>query len=254
MNKLIDKAVFDLKGKFPSPLKQFNTLYWSNGGTYFGGDDVSIHKVICSRDEFNQRARELGWINGYKYGVVYETNGKKPDLKDHVIVEFKNKSHGPDNWVRIGEVNSINWSGVYGAKDTPNPVTSFRVVDQRYKPKDTQMPEQLGNYEQLDNSWFERGELPPVDVEIEYSLDGDMWHTCKVMHYGCHKVFIKSHKANSEGDKEYCISKWDSVFRPIKTEREKFIEAANKIYYTSVDVDHFIEKMYEAGFRAPGNE
>ncbi len=81
------------------------------------GDRAEIHVYA---EYFDQRARELGFINGYRWGVEYPTNGKKPDLPDDVVVCIENGSmrDSVDGW---------DW-GLIG---------SFRMVDDRYKPQDT---------------------------------------------------------------------------------------------------------------------
>lgn len=250
--ELIDKAVEDLKGKFPSPLKQYDTLYWSNGGTYFGGDDASIHKIICSREEFTQRAKELGWLNGFKYGVEYPTNGKKPDLPDDVEIIYITdlEEYSLDN---AGQYNWFN-------------AVAFRIVDERYKPKlleefivDDMTQAVLKNNGFLDNSWHERGELPPVGTQCEWKgLRGGKWVQCEVID----KYQDKEMVVFNTGEYRNCkfeILQLDSVeFRPLKTEREKFVDAGVNALKASGKWTHVssvtataLEVLFDAGFRAP---
>lgn len=61
-------------------------------------------------------------LNGYKWGVEYETNGKKPDLADDLIIDRVHYCSG-------------GWFGICLAKDTAwHVVKAFRTVDPRYKP------------------------------------------------------------------------------------------------------------------------
>ena len=73
---------------------------------------------------------ELGYINGFRWGVEYPTNGKKPDLPDDLDLEYWTGEFGS------GESNiiSLNWScdpvDCY-------PIIKFKITDERYKPADT---------------------------------------------------------------------------------------------------------------------
>ena len=128
MNKqeLIDKAVDDLKGNFETN-KSFS---------YFISEEVLCklcekeryhYSEICTASEFTQRARELGWIKGYKYGVEYETNGKKPDLPEGTLLEIT-YACGPKTKEKLNKT-TFDFRPMYD----PRPV-SFRIVDERYKP------------------------------------------------------------------------------------------------------------------------
>lgn len=99
----------------------------------------------------------------------------------------------------------------------------------------------------MSNDWFEKGELPPVGIECEYKL-GHFWKHCKVkgdaFDYGHRIVLVQI----GEGCKTTGESKW---FRPIKSEREKAIEAALEFTKDTVFVEHSVKKLatiwYDAG-------
>lgn len=130
MNKqeLIDKAVHEFGGKWPA--RDRNNVYMShrpeNKGTTFYPFYVTDNNygdyLYWSISEFQQRARELGYVNGYRWGVEYPTNGKKPDLPDGLLVKWVDR-------VTSSEAKSdiMDWDGVL----------SFRITDLRYKPSDT---------------------------------------------------------------------------------------------------------------------
>jgi hypothetical protein len=78
---LIDKAVEDLKGKWPDETGEENHLYRFYGGRLVTGvysTTPSTPEYVCNKEQFQQRARELGLINGVKqenkvptpYGVL----------------------------------------------------------------------------------------------------------------------------------------------------------------------------------------
>src|SRR5690554_515402 len=123
---MIDEAIEYHNGKWP---------LLANEGRLCFSDPLSK----LTRAEFEQRAKELGWINGYKWGVEYETNGEKPDLPDGVLVEYKSKWVG---WVRYDDGHDTveNWAWENS--------TAFKIYDERYKPKNvSEIPESNNNLE-----------------------------------------------------------------------------------------------------------
>jgi hypothetical protein len=143
MNKqeLIDKAVEDLKGVLPPHTAYTNMLIVStslntiqgkgkydigSAGTFATLLRTRHWELVCSVDKFIQRAKELGWINGYKWGVEYETNGKKPALPDDIQVSVSTKMHKICEMK--GSVDCWSWCA------ESNPILTFRIVDKRYKP------------------------------------------------------------------------------------------------------------------------
>ena len=102
-------------------------------------------------------------LGGYKWGVEYPTNGKRPDLEDDVLIKYKNNFHG-DKWVATARVGQLVYqenggTGVY-------PVTSFKIIDPRYTP----VPPAPGS------DWFDWDEhvavkWPPEGTECEYWND-----------------------------------------------------------------------------------
>lgn len=109
--------------------KIYHKGHIGKGGTSV---DPEFCEVVCTKPGFESCAKRLGYINGYRWGVEYPTNGERPDLDDDVLIEYKNTFHG-DNWVakaRAGNLVYQNNGGAY-------PVTSFKITGQRYKPADT---------------------------------------------------------------------------------------------------------------------
>lgn len=137
MNKqeLIDNAVEYFRGKWGDARYASDRLVytpdcdflfhiwdanWANNGNW---------TELCTKDEFVKRARELGWCNGYKYGVEYPTNGEKPELPRNVIVDVKIN----DDWKGAGVASDAVWTWNW------DNVNSFRIVDKRYKPVDAEL-------------------------------------------------------------------------------------------------------------------
>ena len=220
MNKqeLIDEVVRRYKGIWPNenvPQIMF--------GTFENNWDLNPK-------EFKKRARELGFINGFEWGKEYPTNGEKPNLPDDVIIDRK-YSNG---WTGL-QIEIINCAGWSHPK-------AFRIVDKRYKPKGTSM-----NNNNSDNSWHERGDLPPVDSTVESK---PYWHTCYVVcDYLDGRLIHDKHE-----DSFYVARKGIHEFRPIKSEREKFIDAVISVIDTSHSYRTAAGDMFDAGFRAPSDK
>ena len=66
-----------------------------------------------------------GFINGYRWGVEYPTNGSKPDLPDDVIIQLSVPMCG-------GALSVFASPGMCAAKGA-----TFKITDERYKPEDT---------------------------------------------------------------------------------------------------------------------
>lgn len=166
----------------------------------------------------------------YEYGVEYPTNGKKPDLPGDVLVE----TNVGDNrgWLSRGQAITRNWELV----------DKFRIVDDRYKPKSEPAHEQ---------SWFEKGELPPVGWKGLVNNGGNTdYFDCEIVayHYNGRPILkTKGSSLNILIEKPDC---WK--FRQVESERDKFIEAVRYLAKNSKENCSlsFCAAMYDAGFRA----
>lgn len=97
-----------------------------------------------------------------------------------------------------------------------------------------------------DNDWHERGELPPVGVECEYyrSEHAD-WKLCKIEFIG-RKVVVMS----GVGGSEFCRKIAKLKFRPLKNEREKFIERMDREWQSqNKTLADFLGEQYDKGLR-----
>jgi hypothetical protein len=251
--ELIDKAVEDLKGVLPEDgmylllCKQRTDEY--KAGQYAAGNSARPHEsywdVICTTEKFTTRASELGWINGFKWGVEYPTNGNKPNLPDGIQVQRKSKY----------VLDPVVWNGhVIIDKETSwDDTTAFRIVDERYKPKESQgKPSVDGVKSKLDNSWHERGELPPVGTICEsYDFTHSQWAKVKTLDAITGSLEIAC--VTIDESEAYGRLFFGCKFRPIKSERDKFVEAALGIAEEVGRANYrtIFSKMHDAGFKAP---
>jgi hypothetical protein len=100
---------------------------------------------------------------------------------------------------------------------------------------------------EVDNSWHERGELPPVGVPVELWWGGWFAYNCEfITRRGHHYVMW-----NLDADRPDAADYMNSEFRPLRTEREKAIDEM------LLAIDHikegnfetFIGALYDAGYR-----
>ena len=97
-----------------------------------------------------------------------------------------------------------------------------------------------------DNSWHERGELPPVGAICEMIDDENTWLECEIV---SHKNGFCIGWISSRNAPFYTDDK--SEFRPLRTEREKAIDAIAELIAKSVygSAKCQAEKLYDAGYR-----
>lgn len=153
----------------------------------------------------------------YKYGVEYHCNGVNPDLPDDMLVCIDGGKHG------VGTADSWLWE-----------ITeSFRIVDERYKPE----------------NWHKDGKTPSAGTECEYTI-GD--------NFGGYKqcCFVGFNSRGSlviellDGELK-SFHKHQIKFRPIRTDREKFIEAAMRAAGDYHKLEDALGNLFDAGFKAP---
>jgi hypothetical protein len=281
MNKqeLIDKAVHESNGLWPMirPEDEYAGLYddgvsvlchCGSGKKHYTGWNVYKY-------EFEQRARELGYINGYRYGVEYPTNGKKPDLPEDASVQVRNDVYA--FWT-CGQVGGLSWSNVF----------KFKITDQRYKPADTsyldsvseitisscqyigggsggfgfvsEIPESKSNAENV-SDWYDYEaqqaiSLPPVGTKCQVWID-EVFVDCTVIHHANNSVQdVAAFKASQF---EYCdVGRlgWSVDFRPLdhnrkaEAEKKRVVDAAydEAIKAGCVDFGQWLSVIYDAGF------
>jgi hypothetical protein len=98
----------------------------------------------------------------------------------------------------------------------------------------------------MSNEWFERGELPPVGVLCEFTWGNQSeWHEC--MRIDDDNVAFKWF---AEWRIKQLCNAPSNLFRQIRTEREKAIEAALSVMTTKTISNtqrKTINKLYDAG-------
>lgn len=229
--------------------------------------DVGFPPLGLTRQEFEAEAKRMGYINGYKFMEECTEKGK-PNLPDDVMVSVMTHGRGR---LPAGHVGFWNWNS--------SEIKSFRIVDPRYKPVDevSEIAESINKAEYVselrdnkpfdrkvsgfvkaaankivddimkkepigmsEKKWHERGELPPVGSFFDYVV-GSHHHRTNVIHEHNGLVWLDG----------IGLVKFDpEKFRPIKTHREKVIEAVDSLihdYQAGAEIrTEFLNVLYDA--------
>ena len=108
--------------------------------------------------------------------------------------------------------------------------------------------DKMSSKPEVDNSWHERGEFPPVGVPVELWFGGSFAYNCEfiVMRGNAYVLW------NLDDDKPDCADRMNSQFRPLRTEREKAIDEMKSLcaYPGSWNSTYksFAEALYDAGY------
>lgn len=126
-----------------------------------------------------------------------------------------------------------------------------KITNQELKLERDKMQEQPAQ-PAPDNSWHERGELPPVGTKCEVlnnELYNPAWKKCTIIFRGMYKCIYSAESRSEIGGN---VGITDAIrFRPLRTEREKAIDEM------LLAIDHikegnfetFIGALYDAGYR-----
>ncbi|MCW6550354.1 hypothetical protein NFB56_16065 [Yersinia ruckeri] len=93
--------------------------------------------------------------------------------------------------------------------------------------------------------WDGKG-VPPVGTECELSGDKQRWHRVTIV------AITKEHVITSNGNRESSFMLRDYTFRPIRTDRDEFVDSVSEILKPSpvgVDVKLAAVKLWNAGYR-----
>ena len=99
----------------------------------------------------------------------------------------------------------------------------------------------------MSNEWFERGELPPSQTRCEMFVCGK-WIAVYVVAIDCANNLLVV-REESNGDYTGRVPKAE-FYRPIKTDKEKAVEAALSVMSTKTISNtqrKTINKLYDAG-------
>ena len=107
---------------------------------------------------------------------------------------------------------------------------------------------------EVDNSWFERGELPPAGVPVELWWGGSFAYNCEFITRRGHHYVMWNLDADRPDAADYMNSEFLplSQLNPLRTEREKAIDEMIKLighgYMSAEMAKELVIKMCDAGY------
>ena len=276
--ELIDKSVEYLKGVWLDETGEENHLYRFYSGRFVTGVYFipTTSEYVCTKEQFITRAKELGWVSGFKWGVEYPTNGKQPELAGDVLC---NTVHQDGERLEYNDHTVKDW-------DWPE-LKAFYIIDPRYKPKDPEP--QTKNTKDLSDVIFAVSDAISVAVDAGampaardlQKINRDLLAKDSVVGIGQYELqtkpdsswkrglpvefpsgfgvlIVPEQDANgvvivmAEGGEYRRVAA--DVINPIKSEREEFIETAMKVVRLA-DHNNYLAgclgELYDAGFKAP---
>lgn len=277
MDNILKKFVTFANGVWPnvaefnsmSVLKEFpiTVMYYpQSNNTDLLSEVVFRHgpyNVPVTFEIFKAAAEELGYINGYRWGVEYPTGGKKPDLPDDLEIQYWKSEFGKS----AANVIALNWSN---NSDRCYPVIKFKITDQRYKPADTsyldavsEIPESKSNAENA-SDWYDYEAqkavaLPPVGGMFEFVESSEFtktrreWITgqkVKVLSYEFVNETLVAAVFNIDAEIAECLVY--QCMRPLDHNRKAEADKKRVVDAASACCEHItlavLADLYDAGY------
>jgi hypothetical protein len=223
VNEALDKAVVGLDGVWPDfktcarHEKICEYIDTSSNGVV----RIKFGEEYIEKPEFTNRAKELGFINGYRWGVEYPTNGKRPELAGDVKIWYRSSAG----------TGRIDCNSFHHSMD----IHTFKITDQRYKPADTsylQTPA-VGAVEEVT-----QGDLSDLSIAISDAMNAAVY---------AGKVDIA--KRLQEINKDVLA---ESNKHKAELEKKRVVDAVRSEVHISRCL---LEMLYDAGYlRLPANK
>jgi len=238
----------------------------------FQGDSVRLGALATAyfKCEFEKRSKELGFINGYRWGVEYLAGFKKPKIDDDVILVVN--SHNVGEFTGERAVRNNMW----------NLTRSFKITDPRYKPADTsylQTPAVEPAEEVAQGDWWDYEnhciideQCPPIGSIIELRerseflslASGEITYISAGAH--CHVVGHAERPDNKfkcvtlmsvinidagfcTGNPTRLVKPLDHATRKAELEKKRVVDAAMTAVDEFIEPRQTIEALYDLGWR-----
>ena len=96
---------------------------------------------------------------------------------------------------------------------------------------------------EVDDSWFTYCKLPSCGIPVELWVGGTFAYNCEFIAMRGNTYVVW----NLDADKPDCADSLNNQFRPVRTEREKAIDAAYEAIDGVIGDRLIIERLYDAG-------
>ena len=221
--KEIENAVRELGGVWPSSEPEEVYLYQFSGGRYAAGLAGGTARYICTRTEFEECTRRLS---------------NEPSFDDNPDAKcFVQNPHG--DWFENVNTNQVN-PGTRGWHSTG---PGFMFVQRGEVIGDWKQTLKLRpEEEKMEDDWHKKGEFPPVGTVCEMRRRGEGFAKGSLMYHSaelCVWRFMSS--------AEIALRPDQCDFRPLQTERERWVEMARKATFEADEKQNYYEAIYDAG-------
>lgn len=230
--KTLDDAVIELNGVWSFKFDELVTFEMSQ----------PPKRLVYSKLQFQQRAKELGFINGYRWGIEYKTDGKRPDLPGDVGVSAVGKTY-------YSFANNPAGGVLWGKAD------KFIISDPRHKPADTSylekpalepVPEEEGWYD-YDNQNAIVGKFPKhLEVVIVNTASGIEFEVVGQSSSGS-VVVQRSDNGEFYSFHLHQLKPLD-YYRKAKAERKRALDVIYNKWNERGDIVEVAEWLYDKGF------
>ena len=224
--RIVKDAVRELGGVWPGYDVDAVYLYRIDD-RYIAGLPGGTAPYICTREEFEQCARRL-------------RNEPSWDDAPNGAVAKAQDSGGEWYWYGDKLLRTSKATGVWQYNSTPGRylrATQGEVIGDWKRTMELR-PEEEDKVED-ENDWHKRGELPPVGTVCEVF---PYWHVCESI--APHQNGMVMHDRNNY---EYFLATKNTRFRPLQTERERWIKAAQLAIDMPLDHAEMLVEIYDKG-------
>ena len=220
--KEIEDAVRELGGVWPSDDVDAVYLYKIHNRHIALGHPGCTALYICTRAEFEECTRRLrnepSWNDAPDWAVAKAQDG------DGMWCWYEDVPRPGEStfmWSRGAVRFAVKGEVIGDWRDT----LRLRPEEKKVESKD---------------DWYKRGEFPPVGTVCEVF---PYWHVCESI--APHQNGMVMHDRNNY---EYFLANKNTRFRPLQTERDRWIEAAQKVIGCDPNAHrHMLGQLYDAG-------
>jgi hypothetical protein len=226
--ELIELAVHETKGLWPKNMTVHTSEKevvlicikdveeWEVNDFVFGSTayDREYFSLVCDRNIFEMTAKELGYIDGYRWGIRYNYNGVKPNIKEKVKIEWWDGFNSAQC-----HLYQLNWDGI----------KNFKIIDPAWKPRDT-------SYLTEDASTFKKIKEPKNKIYLIDLLK-------QLTSTDLESILLSEESIALEKQVRGLIDK-----REKEKQRTLLINKAYKIYSDEENSYNAFEKLYDLGY------
>ena len=226
----IEDAVRRKGGVWPSDDVEAVHLY-ELYDRYIAGFPGGTAPFVCTRTEFEECTKRLrnepSWDDAPDWAVAkaQDSTGWWYWYSDKPFLSIVT----PDVW----QYNSTSGRCL---KETRGEVIGDWKQTLRLRPEEKKVEDE--------NDWYKRGEFPPVGTVCEVVYDGT-WKQTKIIGWDDDKIVFTTQfdDITSYG----CAVASPNIFRPLQTERERWVYAATKAAVGSLNHAEFLGRLYDSG-------